>query len=423
MVYWVYVLVFVRVVFGIEPPYRSRWQRKATVLTVNDLAVRLEDMATKYNLLENSFQDMTTKYNLLENSFQDVLKSNTDLQATVVYQASRFQQLQKTVEIIPTMLQDRHETKARVQSLETTVAELATNKQVTCAEKCRDTLTRSGNLISEDWFDKIDPKDIEILRSRFKTDDFSKKRTFGGGVDDDDYYDDDDEYDDDVNEKAIQTMSKALARLVKAEEENPEFLNDRDVGKLRIQTDSEGIGRADEHNIYDKLTKTKLTGGTGTQHINENNIEDQMEHMLRTATKSSKKMVFSVGLTKPILGHPKDPQTVVFDEIKVQRGKGYNTKKGVFKCRIAGVYYFSFTLRSYDEKHIGAALMLNDDAVVTMTTDAAKRQVMQSQSVVIKLVKNDEVWVMLGPSQDYAIYGRSDHTYNVFNGVLLFTEK
>ncbi|XP_077987969.1 uncharacterized protein LOC144442481 [Glandiceps talaboti] len=400
MAYWVISILFVGVAFGIGTP--SEKLETSSVPTVEDVVDRLEEISTKYNVLESSFQE--------------VLKSNTDLQATVVYQASRLQQLQKVVEMVPIIFQDRHQNIEKVLFLEARVAELASNREVTCAETCQGS-TRVGNSLADDWFYKIDPKAIELLRSRFKTDDFAKKKVFGD-VDDDN--DNDYEYNDAIDENAIHTMSKALARLIKSEEENSDSLMDEhsslsssDDGKLRIG--------ASKHT----KTKSSSTDGTSSQHrsVEENVIENQMEQMLRTAAKSGKKMVFSVGLTKPLLGHPDNPQTVIFNDLKVKRGKGYDVKKGVFTCLIAGVYYFSFTMRSYNDKHIGVALMLNKEAVVTLTTDAAERQVMQSQSVIIKLAKNDEVWVMLGPNQDYAIDGRSDQSYNIFNGLLLFPEK
>jgi len=153
--------------------------------------------------------------------------------------------------------------------------------------------------------------------------------------------------------------------------------------------------------------------------ITENDVYTQIEDTFTDLVKSNKKCAFSAIRTVPLLGIENTPQAITFQKNMANKGKSFERGKGVFTCKIPGIYYFSYTMRSYDERHIGVALMLNESPVVAVTTDASKRKVMQTQSSQLQLVEGDQVWLLLGPNENFGIYG-NDFNYNTFNGYLLY---
>ncbi|XP_070567327.1 complement C1q tumor necrosis factor-related protein 4-like [Ptychodera flava] len=104
------------------------------------------------------------------------------------------------------------------------------------------------------------------------------------------------------------------------------------------------------------------------------------------------------------------------------KGEGFNAETGVFVTPIPGIYYFSFTMRTYDHKYIGLSLMLNEEPVISMMTDASDRKVMQTQSAMLHLKRGDRVWLLLGPSEHFALYGNIMNNYTTFNGHLIYPD-
>ncbi|XP_070568841.1 uncharacterized protein [Ptychodera flava] len=138
-------------------------------------------------------------------------------------------------------------------------------------------------------------------------------------------------------------------------------------------------------------------------------------------TAITKRCAFSAIRTQPLLGR-NSSQIVKFQTTPVSEGCNFDPVAGVFIATIPGIYYFSFTMRTYDHKHIGVSLMLNDKPVVAMTTSASDRKVMQTQSVLLHLDVDDEVWLLLGPSEHFALYGNNNNNYNTFNGHLIYPD-
>ncbi|XP_070537771.1 uncharacterized protein [Ptychodera flava] len=150
----------------------------------------------------------------------------------------------------------------------------------------------------------------------------------------------------------------------------------------------------------------------------EASVYEDIEDTFVDLVRSNKKCAFSAIRTQPLFGGG-DPQVVTFQKTQANKGKSFEGDNGVFRASVPGIYYFSYTMRTYDHKHIGVALMLNSDPVVAMTTDASDRKVMQTQSAMLHLVEGDEVWLLIGPSEHFALYG-NDFNYNTFNGILLY---
>ncbi|XP_006821290.1 uncharacterized protein LOC102801095 [Saccoglossus kowalevskii] len=130
-------------------------------------------------------------------------------------------------------------------------------------------------------------------------------------------------------------------------------------------------------------------------------------------------VAFSATRTSPLLGDSSEAQNITFDLAFVNEGDDFDLDTGIFTCEVEGTYYFSFTMRSYDAKHIGVILMKGNEGVVSMATDADDRSVMQTQSVMLTLSVGDLIYLRLTPSEDFAIYGNS-FNYITFNSFLVF---
>ncbi|XP_042345193.1 complement C1q tumor necrosis factor-related protein 4 [Plectropomus leopardus] len=130
---------------------------------------------------------------------------------------------------------------------------------------------------------------------------------------------------------------------------------------------------------------------------------------------------FSVARTNSMEGGPK--MTVTFDTVYVNIGGDFDPKAGLFRCRITGAYYFSFTVGKFPHKDLSVMLMKNRNEVqaIVYEENAGEERKVQSQSVMLQLEFGDTVWLRLHGDPRYALYSNTGH-YTTFNGYLVYPD-
>ncbi|NWT98827.1 C1QT1 protein, partial [Urocynchramus pylzowi] len=128
---------------------------------------------------------------------------------------------------------------------------------------------------------------------------------------------------------------------------------------------------------------------------------------------------FSVGRKKPL--HSNDYyQTLIFDTEFVNLYDHFNMFTGKFYCYIPGIYYFSLNVHTWNQKETYLHIMRNGAEVVILYAQVSDRSIMQSQSVMLELKEQDEVWVRLYKGErENAVFSDEYDTYITFSGHLI----
>ncbi|XP_066188341.1 complement C1q tumor necrosis factor-related protein 1 [Sylvia atricapilla] len=128
---------------------------------------------------------------------------------------------------------------------------------------------------------------------------------------------------------------------------------------------------------------------------------------------------FSVGRKKPL--HSNDYyQTLIFDTEFVNLYDHFNMFTGKFYCYIPGIYYFSLNVHTWNQKETYLHIMRNGVEVVILYAQVSDRSIMQSQSVMLELKEQDEVWVRLYKGErENAVFSDEYDTYITFSGHLI----
>nr|XP_020136438.1 complement C1q tumor necrosis factor-related protein 1 isoform X1 [Microcebus murinus] len=128
---------------------------------------------------------------------------------------------------------------------------------------------------------------------------------------------------------------------------------------------------------------------------------------------------FSVGRRKPL--HSNDYyQTVVFDTEFVNLYGHFNMFTGKFYCYVPGIYFFSLNVHTWNQKETYLHVMKNEEEAVILYAQVSDRSIMQSQSLMLELREQDEVWVRLFRGErENAIFSDEFDTYITFSGYLV----
>ncbi|XP_022612730.1 complement C1q tumor necrosis factor-related protein 6-like [Seriola dumerili] len=128
---------------------------------------------------------------------------------------------------------------------------------------------------------------------------------------------------------------------------------------------------------------------------------------------------FSVGRRKS-LHSLESYQALVFDTVFVNLDGHFDMFGGKFLCRIPGIYFFNVNIHTWNFKETYLHIMQNDREQAIVYAQPSDRSIMQSQSLMLQLELNDEVWVRLYKRQrENAIYSDDVDVYITFNGYLI----
>lgn len=128
---------------------------------------------------------------------------------------------------------------------------------------------------------------------------------------------------------------------------------------------------------------------------------------------------FSVGRRKSLhsLEHF---QSLVFDTVFVNLHGHFDMFKGKFSCHIPGIYFFNVNIHTWNFKETYLHIMQNDVERAIVYAQPSDRSIMQSQSLMLELELNDEVWVRLYKRErENAVYSDDVDVYITFNGYLI----
>ncbi|XP_061176946.1 complement C1q tumor necrosis factor-related protein 7-like [Saccostrea echinata] len=108
-------------------------------------------------------------------------------------------------------------------------------------------------------------------------------------------------------------------------------------------------------------------------------------------------------------------QTVIFDKVTLNKGKGYNKKTGIFTAPDEGVYTFSWTILSMANTYFISEIVHDGKPVGKNYTDGRGRNgyVMSSTNTNIKMKKGDKAWI-----RTYFTHGKFAHgeDWSIFSG-------
>ncbi|XP_067105480.1 complement C1q tumor necrosis factor-related protein 4 [Osmerus mordax] len=130
---------------------------------------------------------------------------------------------------------------------------------------------------------------------------------------------------------------------------------------------------------------------------------------------------FSVARTSSMEGGAK--MVVTFDTVYVNIGGDFDPGAGLFRCRIPGAYYFSFTVGKFPHRDLSVMLMRNRNEVQAIVYEegGGEERRVQSQSAMLQLDFGDTVWLRLHGDPRYALYSNTGH-YTTFNGYLVYPD-
>ncbi|AWP18660.1 putative complement C1q tumor necrosis factor-related protein 6-like [Scophthalmus maximus] len=128
---------------------------------------------------------------------------------------------------------------------------------------------------------------------------------------------------------------------------------------------------------------------------------------------------FSLGRRKS-LHSLESYQALVFDTVFVNLDGHFDMFKGKFSCHIPGIYLFNVNIHTWNFKETYLHIMQNDKEQAIVYGQPGDRSIMQSQSLLLELELNDEVWVrQYKRERENAIYSDDVDVYITFNGYLI----
>ncbi|XP_019645408.1 PREDICTED: uncharacterized protein LOC109486144 [Branchiostoma belcheri] len=236
------------------------------------------------------------------------------------------------------------------------------------------------------------------------------------------------EHDVKVKNLEIQLLNQTL-QLERLKRKNEE------LEKIVLMSEVDLIQMRDVHQTVDHLNEVVTTLQTRLNEVSQL-LTGQLQEMLSGqlgighppggfppapgALSAQPQSAFSAARQTKMYGSI-PPQRIGFDKIFVNEGGDFHHGNGTFVTRVPGVYFFTFTIQSYDGKFTNIALVQNGREQVTLYTEDDDRNIMQSQSIMLRLATNDKVWLQLDGGTHHAILSFHDNRIT-FSGYLVYAK-
>ncbi|RUS87401.1 hypothetical protein EGW08_004855, partial [Elysia chlorotica] len=131
--------------------------------------------------------------------------------------------------------------------------------------------------------------------------------------------------------------------------------------------------------------------------------------------KEPARIAFTVTRREP-LGPVPQKTPVTFDKIHLNQGDSFDIYSSHFICKVNGTYLFTVHMLSMQNQTAYGWLMLNNDLQMAFHGDAQAQFGTGSNTVILRLVKEDHVWVQL--EKNSAIH----NALSSFSGYILFED-
>ncbi|XP_022082647.1 uncharacterized protein LOC110974963 [Acanthaster planci] len=125
-------------------------------------------------------------------------------------------------------------------------------------------------------------------------------------------------------------------------------------------------------------------------------------------------VAFTAYRTLPLNGNKGD--ILIFDNIMINFGDGYDSQSGVFTCFVPGVYFFTVSIQQ-DQKRPFVQLKKNEELIFSIFDSDSGTNHQSSNSAAVHLAAGDTLWLEFGGNES-GIHSNSDK-YSLFSGFLI----
>lgn len=139
-------------------------------------------------------------------------------------------------------------------------------------------------------------------------------------------------------------------------------------------------------------------------------------------------LIYSAGVSRPfafhavtnkLLNNLANNQVIIFPAVKTNIGNVYNPSNGIFRCPVAGLYFFSVTVVVMPGKFVELELVKNGArfGVIYARSDGVPFD-SGTNTFVIDLDVGDDIWVKINEGQ-HSTGDVIDSSFSTFTGYMI----
>ncbi|XP_077986857.1 complement C1q-like protein 2 isoform X1 [Glandiceps talaboti] len=133
------------------------------------------------------------------------------------------------------------------------------------------------------------------------------------------------------------------------------------------------------------------------------------------------KVAFTVKRDASLSGTSSE-QTITYTGIILQENANIDINTGVFTCQVPGIYYFSFSFLSQNNKYLNVKLKHNNSVQFGIFQSSLSSYRTQSQSGMLHLNQGDEIKLVLDSGTNLGFHYSSSRPVNIFTGYLVYPD-